>query len=337
MSDFKVGIIGAGVVGLTTALELKNQIRNAEVTIIADKFHRDTTSYVAAGLFRPGTSFRGPTEEVTYEWIRNAYNYWTDIKRTPEAHKAGVKELSGYIFSSTHISITKNNYLEKILPVYRTATEGELKLCPGTWKYGSFYSTILTECDLFLPWVTRKIKELDGKFISQKVDSFSDKIMDFDVIVNCTGMGAKYLCNDNLLVPLRGQVWKVEAPWIKHFFYVDYDTYIIPGFEGVTLGGCRQYDSYNLEVDKYDGLAIKERCESLLPELKNARVIGQRVGLRPHRSVVRVEKEIVMSKGKRQKIVHNYGHGGYGVMVSPGTAIHAVKLIKELWMGHSKL
>lgn len=59
------GVIGAGIVGLTTALELQKEFPNARVTIIADKFETETTSYVAAGIFRPGTNFAGPTEEIT--------------------------------------------------------------------------------------------------------------------------------------------------------------------------------------------------------------------------------------------------------------------------------
>lgn len=65
MSNLNVAVLGAGVVGLTTAIELQKQFRGAEISIIADKFNRDTTSYVAAGLFRPGTSFSGQNEEVT--------------------------------------------------------------------------------------------------------------------------------------------------------------------------------------------------------------------------------------------------------------------------------
>lgn len=59
------GVIGAGVIGLTTAIELQREYPNSRVTILADKFGRDTTSNVAAGIFRPGTSFSGPTEEIT--------------------------------------------------------------------------------------------------------------------------------------------------------------------------------------------------------------------------------------------------------------------------------
>lgn len=132
-------------------------------------------------------------------------------------------------------------------------------------------------------------------------------------------------------------LFQVEAPWLKTFFYGDYDTYIIPGFDAVTLGGCRQYDSYDCTINKYDGLSIKERCESLVPSLRNSKIVAQRVGLRPHRDPVRVEKEIQDYNGDRVKIVHNYGHGGYGVTTAPGTSLHACGLVKEILMGNSKL
>lgn len=65
MSDLNIAVLGAGVVGLTTAFELKQSFRNATIDIIAENVDKDTTSAVAAGLFRPGPSFCGPSEEIT--------------------------------------------------------------------------------------------------------------------------------------------------------------------------------------------------------------------------------------------------------------------------------
>lgn len=139
------------------------------------------------------------------------------------------------------------------------------------------------------------------------------------------------MCSDRKLVPIRGQIIKVKAPWLKTAFYGDFDTYIIPGFNGVvTLGGTRQYDSYNLNLDKYDSLSIRERCEKLVPSLANAPVVREAVGLRPHRDTVRVEIELMNTKKGTLKVIHNYGHGGYGVTSSPGTAMHVVKLMKDV-------
>lgn len=61
----KFGVVGCGIIGLTTGLELQNTFPNAQVTILADRFHEETTSYVAAGIFRPGTSFIGPNQDLT--------------------------------------------------------------------------------------------------------------------------------------------------------------------------------------------------------------------------------------------------------------------------------
>lgn len=165
------------------------------------------------------------------------------------------------------------------------------------------------------------------------IDSLSEfNGQQYATIFNCTGLNARTLCNDIKMVPIRGQIIKVRAPWIRTAFYADLDTYILPGFDGIiTLGGTRQYESCNMNVDKYDSLAIRERCDALLPSLKNAPVIREAVGLRPHRSVVRVESEIIEDMdGNSLKCVHNYGHGGSGVTSAPGTAIYAVELAKQM-------
>ena len=49
-------MIGAGVVGLSTAVRIQGHIPGVYITIIADKFDKDTTSDGAAGIFRPTTS-----------------------------------------------------------------------------------------------------------------------------------------------------------------------------------------------------------------------------------------------------------------------------------------
>lgn len=65
MSSSKFCVLGAGIVGLTTALTLQEKFPGSKVTIIAEKFNSETTSDGAAGLFCPFGSFRGPTDEIT--------------------------------------------------------------------------------------------------------------------------------------------------------------------------------------------------------------------------------------------------------------------------------
>ena len=55
-----------------------------------------------------------------------------------------------------------------------------------------------------------RIETAGGKVVRRRVDKWSDVAEDFDVIFNCTGLGAKKLCNDSTVIPVRGQVYKVE-------------------------------------------------------------------------------------------------------------------------------
>lgn len=121
----KIAVIGSGIIGLTTALELQDEYRNASVTIFSDKIYKETTSYCAAGIFRPGklnlkvipnfyfigfvlgSSFSGATDQITRKWVYDAYNYWDDIRISSNASLAGVCQLSGYMFSSISESITR--------------------------------------------------------------------------------------------------------------------------------------------------------------------------------------------------------------------------------------
>ncbi|CAH2040863.1 unnamed protein product, partial [Iphiclides podalirius] len=323
-----IAIVGAGVVGLTVARLLQSEQRHCNLTIIADAFKEDTTSAVAAGIFRPGTSFKGSTDGHTKKWIRDSWHYWQEILKSPEASQAGLMTFSAYIFSKKHYSVTRNHLIEDLVPIYRAVDDNELSLCGDGWKYGSYFSTVKIGCDRYLPWAEGKFIQDGGKILTGRVDNIASLRGKYDLVFNCTGFGAKALCNDHDLVPIRGQVLKVRAPWLKTAFYGDYDTYVIPGFDGVaTLGGVRQYDSYNTDVCRHDSAAILERCCAMLPALKSAEVVAHRVGLRPHRVPVRVEPEVLDGV----KVVHCYGHGGYGVTCAPGTAIDAVSIGVDLF------
>lgn len=61
----KVVVVGAGVVGLNTALEVQRRHPDFDLTIIADKFNEETLSDGAAGLFRPDTYIFGPDLETS--------------------------------------------------------------------------------------------------------------------------------------------------------------------------------------------------------------------------------------------------------------------------------
>lgn len=164
----------------------------------------------------------------------------------------------------------------------------------------------------------------------EKISSLQKVAQMYDVIVNCSGLGSRILAKDEEVYPIRGQILKVNAPWLKNFIRDgDGKTYIYPGISYVTLGGTRQADDWRLEVDKEDGDGIMERCCQLEPSLRKAQVIGQWVGLRPGRPNPRVEREYLYVEGRHVPLVHNYGHGGWGITLSWGTALDALDLVRQ--------
>lgn len=164
----------------------------------------------------------------------------------------------------------------------------------------------------------------------RKVRSLQELSHSNDIIVNCSGLGSKSLVADDEMYPVRGQVLKIDAPWLKNFIRDgDGRTYIYPGIHSITVGGTRQEGDWRLQADEGDREAILARCFRLEPSLCKAKVLSEWVGLRPGRKSPRVERELVQLQGRKLPVIHNYGHGGSGVGLAWGTSLEALGLVKQ--------
>lgn len=63
MRDLEIAVLGAGVVGVNTALRIQEEFPSAKITLIDDKFDETTLSYGPAGIFRPSSDFGGIAPE----------------------------------------------------------------------------------------------------------------------------------------------------------------------------------------------------------------------------------------------------------------------------------
>lgn len=97
------------------------------------------------------------------------------------------------------------------------------------FRGGYSYVTFTTEPLKLLPYLTRRFRENGGQIQLKKVASF-EELSDYDVIVNCTGLGSLELVNDKNMHPIRGQVVRVKAPWLFNMFLDESNdgNYIIP-------------------------------------------------------------------------------------------------------------
>lgn len=53
MKKPRVCVVGAGVIGLSTAVRIQNELPNYDVTVLADRFTPDTTSDGSGGFWQP--------------------------------------------------------------------------------------------------------------------------------------------------------------------------------------------------------------------------------------------------------------------------------------------
>lgn len=325
----EICVIGAGVVGLSTALAILEDVPSVNVTVVADKFLSQTLSYGAGGFFRPEENI-GPDRETIKRWAKCSYDRYSDLAINDPA-LSGNQFVSGYQLSSYSEKSLKNNLVETIVTSsVRPLNDNERNaLFPERFKYGIFWTTIITDPRYYMPYLQQKIENHGGTIHQRTIDSFESLLewKYFDLIVNCTGLEASKLTDDHRLTPIRGQTFKVKAPWIRHFYFAD-GAYILPGRDYVTLGGIKDYGNSNMAISELDRKSIWTRCVELVPSLEKAQVEFEWVGLRPQRQPVRVEMEkLCLFNNETTNIVHNYGHGGHGVTLSWGTAKDAASMV----------
>ena len=61
---YRVCVVGAGIIGVSTAVNILESIPNVEVTILAEKFSPDTTSSGIGGLWLPYLAKNTPQESI---------------------------------------------------------------------------------------------------------------------------------------------------------------------------------------------------------------------------------------------------------------------------------
>ncbi|XP_014828138.1 PREDICTED: D-aspartate oxidase [Poecilia mexicana] len=328
MTGVQVVVLGAGVVGLSTAVCIAESLPVCSVTLLAEKFSPDTTSDGAAGIV-----FAAPFPDIPLErqrrWFKDSFDHLLAIAQSQHSPDAGVILSSGWqIFKE--VPATKEPYWSDLVIGFRVMTDRELKRFPDH-KFGQAFTTVKCECSSYLPWLEERFRKAGGRMEQRRVSSLQELGDGFDLVVNCSGLGSKTLVGDAGVYPVRGQVLQVEAPWLTHFIRDgDGKTYIYPGVHSVTIGGTRQEGDWRLHVDEGDSTSILERCGRLEPSLKKAKVLGEWVGLRPSRRNPRVERERVLLPGRTgMPVVHNYGHGGWGVTIAWGTALDALGLVRQ--------
>lgn len=300
-------VVGSGVIGLTTAVVLAESGRR--VRVWTREPAEGTTSAVAGALWWP---YSVEPLELARAWALESLSVYEELAARPD--ETGVRMVEG-VLGGARLD-EQGPWAAARLPGLRASTPEEYA---GT---GLWARLPLIDMPVQLRWLRERFLRAGGTVEVRAVTDLAEAEAAAPVVVNCTGLGARELVPDPAVRPVRGQLVIVENPGVRSWL-VSTDavagttTYLFPQPDRLDLGGTTDEGEWSLTPDPAVAERIVERCARFWPAVARARVLGHRVGLRPVRGVVRLEREV---RGGGGVLVHNYGHGGAGVTVAWGCA-----------------
>jgi D-amino-acid oxidase len=352
-----VVVIGAGVIGLTSALCLRR--RGFGVTVLADRFAPRVTSVVAGALWEwpPAVCGRHQGEtSLTREkiWCETSYKIFAELARSPHTG-VFLRPVTFYFRRPVHDDCRQRRKMEELAGKVRgfrhdAALIAENKINPGLGLCDAYtHLAPMIDTDVYLQWLLEEARRTGCRIVEGKVagplaarEEELARAYGADAVVNCTGLGAQAL-GDAFVFPVRGALVRIRndgrtMPRLTQAHCVSHDgsgtepgfLFVVPrGEKTVVLGGFAEPGEWDLNIglDNYDPVrTMYRRCVEFLPMLAHAEVDAAepvRVGLRPFRQGgVRLERQ----PGAR--LVHNYGHGGSGVTFSWGCAFEVADLVE---------
>ena len=258
----RVIVVGAGVVGLTCAIRLLEA--GHRVDVIARDLPRETTSAVAAALWYP---YRALPRDRVLAWSRTSYAVFDALADTdPEC---GVRMLPG-------TEVLRQPQPE---PWWQAAVPG-LELTqdvPAGWTDGWTFTTPTADMSVYLGWLAERVAALGGTITRLNLGALPGGL-----VVNCSGLGARLLGSDRTVVPVRGQVLYVEQVGLERWWLDNAGpTYVVPRERDIVVGGTDVEGEWSRTPSPETAEDILARATRLVPELRGARVLRHKVGLRP--------------------------------------------------------
>jgi D-amino-acid oxidase len=302
------------VIGLSVGVRLAEA--GHEVAVLARDLPLETTSAVAAALWYP---YRALPRDAVLRWSAATY---AELARLADTHpESGVCVRWGT--ELVRGPLTQPWWRDAVPQIERlpSAPEGY----SGGWRL----PVPVSDMSLYLPWLAARLESL-GATLTRAWLSALPQPSAAVTVVNATGLAARVMADDPSLLPVRGQVVLLEQPGLTEWLLEHSDgqelTYVVPREQVVVVGGTAEDGAYDPRPDPASADVILARARALVPELRRAKVVGHRVGLRPARPAVRLETE---QRGDGT-IVHCYGHGGAGVTLSWGCADDVAALVGDL-------
>jgi glycine/D-amino acid oxidase-like deaminating enzyme len=253
-----VAVIGAGVIGLTTARLV--QEAGFPVTIYTAALPPDTTSWVAGGQIMPSSLFR--ESAVTPDWYRqfdSALEYSLRRFELMVGDEYGVRWLPTYIENA---EVPAPRYMARAGVGWRPLERGEH---PFPLDRIVRYRTMYVETGRFLQTLTRDVLKAGGKIQLRKFATPTDiAALPETLVFNCTGLGAREVFGDEELIPIRGQLAILPPQPEVQYAFTGRAGYMFPRADGIILGGTFERNEWSTVPEPQTIAAIVESHRELM-------------------------------------------------------------------------
>ena len=224
----RFAVIGAGVIGLTTALRLIET--GAQVTIYAQEFPAETRSSRATGVWSPSSRVALASAvdsgfgERWERWARSSY----DVHRQHIGLADDpVEFIPSYEISdparevtprATHDFLHIGRRVRDMQPPWHQMPDSNNPF-PG--RRTATGEGMVFNVASYADRLTRQFLLLGGKMVRRQFPDRSAVLaLPEQTIINCMGYGAKNIWGDTSLVPVRGQIsWLVPQPEARYSLY----------------------------------------------------------------------------------------------------------------------
>ena len=264
-------VIGAGVVGLSTAMLLVE--RGAKVTIYARDLTPNTTSVIAGGQWWPASVYRrGALAPGYMDQQLAAMRYAFKRYQSLVGPDYGVRWETNYIFSDRPITkrpAPEDSPMREFVINQRDYAPGEL---PFNSPHVRSFDTLMIDSPYYLRVLERDVLLHGVKII---VKDFKDaaelQALPQSVIFNCAGLGAGALFGDTEIQPARGQLVVLQPQSEIDYNYISGGpAYMFSRRDGIVLGGTFQQGNWSLAPSAEDTATILAANRALFSTMDSA-------------------------------------------------------------------
>ena len=230
-----IAVMGCGVIGLTTARQLQDMGKN--VTIYAKELWPRITSSLATGTWSPAHLIC-EKDRITPDFKAT----WEQACLFSFQAYQNLLGLGDIVTWMDHYIITDRVPKEAPLLDLKGLLPDRVELSKRQHPFRADYvvnqPNMVFNIPSYLQKLTTDFLSFGGKIqirefkTLEEVDALTEKC-----IINCTGLGAKALFNDEELMPISGQLsFLIPQPEINYRLSTPHG-YIIPRKDGLVLGG----------------------------------------------------------------------------------------------------